>query len=101
MENMDLCWEVTCFPSSCLELETSNGHCKRTFLETSRVSPLKEDWVELAGTQIFVAVLVQESVDNIHNMRVQFLVTNPVGDLGELSPVDAPALGVEVEHCSL
>ena len=33
-----------------------------------------------------------------HHMRVQLLVAHPVGNLGKLLPVDAPALGVEVEH---
>ena len=36
-----------------------------------------------------------------HHMRVQLLVAHPVGNLGKLLPVDAPALGVEVEHGAL
>ena len=36
-----------------------------------------------------------------HHMRVQLLVAHPVGNLGKLLPVDAPALGVEVEHGTL
>ena len=84
-----------------LELEVSNRHCQGSLLESPGVSPLEEDRIELSGAEVLITVLVQKSVDYIHDMRIKFLITNPGGNLGELLSVDSTTFSVEIEHGSL
>ena len=92
------------------------------------MSPLEQDGVELPGAEVLITVLVKECVDHIDHMGIQlliikyvirchhyiaidvclhiliqniYLVADPGSDLGELFPVDAAALCVQVEHCPL